>query len=91
MCTSDDPAVTRISRERSGVGENAEDLIKEVEELKQVLKDHSRQWNHNPRSYAAMCTVVYAPKFCSLYHHHHHHYICKINKLHKEYTRYYVK
>ena len=24
-------------------------------------------------------------------HHHHHHFICKINKLHKEYTRYYVK
>ena len=25
------------------------------------------------------------------HHHHHHHFICKINKLHKEYTRYYVK
>ena len=24
-------------------------------------------------------------------HHHHHHFICKTNKLHKEYTRYYVK
>ena len=50
-----------------GVGEKAEDIIKEVEDLKQVVKDHSIKWNHNPPSYAAMCTVLYAPKFCSLY------------------------
>ena len=35
---------------------------------------------------------AYRGKFRKLrvqHHHHHHHFICKINKLHKEYTRYY--
>ena len=50
-----------------GVGEKAEEVIKEVEELKRVVRDHSLKWKHNPPSYAAVSTVLLAPKFCSLY------------------------
>ena len=50
-----------------GAGEKAEEVIKEVEELKRVVRDHSLKWKHNPPSYAAVSTVLLAPKFCSLY------------------------
>ena len=50
-----------------GTGEKAEEVIKEVEELKRVVRDHSLKWKHNPPSYAAVSTVLLAPKFCSLY------------------------
>ena len=50
-----------------GAGETAEEVIKEVEELKKVVRDHSIKWRHNPPSYAAVSTVMLAPKFCSLY------------------------
>ena len=49
-----------------GAGEKAEEVIKEVEELKRVVRNHSLKWNHNPPSYAAVSTVMLAPKFCSL-------------------------
>ena len=31
-----------------------------------MLKEHSVKWGHSPPSYAVFCTVMYAPKFCSL-------------------------
>ena len=50
-----------------GAGEKAEAIIREMQELKEVVKDHSRKWNHTPPSYAAFCTVILPPKFCSLH------------------------
>ena len=50
-----------------GAGEKAEQIIKEMEELKQVVKEHSTKWSHSPPSYVAFCTVIFAPKYCSLY------------------------
>ena len=49
-----------------GAGEKAEHIFEEVLELKKVLKEHSEKWRHSPPSLAVFCTVVYAPKFCSL-------------------------
>ena len=49
-----------------GAGETAEQIIAEMEELKQMVGEHSKRWNHNPPSYVVFCTVLFAPKFCSL-------------------------
>ena len=50
-----------------GAGEKAEQILEEMKELKEVVRNHSTKWNHNPPSYAVFCTVILAPKFCSLY------------------------
>ena len=50
-----------------GAGEKADNILGEMEELKQVVKEHSTKWNHSPPSYAAFCTVILAPKYCTLY------------------------
>ena len=44
-----------------------------------------------PLKSAKILTPSLFLEILSFHHHHHHHFICKINKLHKEYTRYYVK
>ena len=49
-----------------GAGESAENIYKEVEEIKQVVFEHSTKWGHSPPSYVSVCTVALAPKFCSL-------------------------
>ena len=50
-----------------GAGERAEDIKKEMDELREVVKKHSQKWKHSPPSYVVFCTVIYPPKFCSLY------------------------
>ena len=50
-----------------GAGEKADSILREMEELKQVVKEHSTKWNHSPPSYVAFCTVILAPKYCTLY------------------------
>ena len=49
-----------------GAGEKAEQIMEEILDLKKALKVHSEKWRHTPPSFAVFCTVVYAPKFCSL-------------------------
>ena len=49
-----------------GAGEKADQIMEEILELKKVLKNHSKKWGHSPPSFAIFCTVMYAPKFCSL-------------------------
>ena len=53
-----------------------------------------RVWGFN-QTLGSFVTPYFVPypelSVCKYHHHHHHHFICKINKLHKEYTRYYVK
>ena len=44
-----------------GAGEKADSILREMEELKQVVKEHSTKWNHSPPSYVAFCTVILAP------------------------------
>ena len=50
-----------------GAGHKAEQIMEDMKELKAVLKEHSNKWHHSPASYAAFCTIMYAPKFCSLH------------------------
>ena len=50
-----------------GAGHKAEQIFEDIKELKAVLREHSERWLHTPPSYAAFCTVMYAPKFCSLH------------------------
>ena len=50
-----------------GAGHKAEQILEDMRELKAVLEEHSKKWAHEPVSYAAFCTVMYAPKFCSLH------------------------
>ena len=50
-----------------GAGHKAEQIMNDMKELKAVLHEHSIKWNHSPASYAAFCTIMYAPKFCSLH------------------------
>ena len=49
-----------------GAGEKADQIMEEMIELKNVLKGHSEKWRHTSPSFAVFCTVVYAPKSCSL-------------------------
>ena len=49
-----------------GAGETADQIITEMEELKQVVGEHSIRWKHDPPSYVVFCTLLFAPKFCSL-------------------------
>ena len=45
-----------------GAGERAEEIIKDMKELKQVVEDHSKKWRHSPPSYVVFCTVILPPK-----------------------------
>ena len=49
-----------------GAGDSPEQIAREMDVLKQVVREHSQKWKHNPPSYVVFCTVLYAPKFCSL-------------------------
>ena len=49
-----------------GAGECADSIFKEVEEIKEVVSEHSKKWGHSRPSYVSVCTVALAPKFCSL-------------------------
>ena len=50
-----------------GAGEQAEQILEEMKELKSVVRNHSTKWSHNPPSYVVFCTMRLAPKFCTLY------------------------
>ena len=50
-----------------GEGQKAEEIIKEMQHLKEKVMEHSVKWKHNPPSYVSFCTLHLAPKFCSLY------------------------
>ena len=49
-----------------GAGDTADQILAEMDELKQEVWEHSMQWNHDPPSYVVFCTLLFAPKFCSL-------------------------
>ena len=47
--------------------------------------------NNVPRNVTCVPEFSTAKQDITMGENHHHHFICKINKLHKDYTRYYVK
>ena len=49
-----------------GAGDTPEQIAREMDVLKQLVREHSQKWKHNPPSYVVFCTVLYVPKFCSL-------------------------
>ena len=49
-----------------GVGHKSDEIIRDMREIREVVKEHSDRWGHVPPSYVTFCTVPYAPKFCSL-------------------------
>ena len=49
-----------------GEGQDSEAIVKEMEELKKVVMEHSAEHNHNPPSYVSFSTLFFPPKFCSL-------------------------
>ena len=49
-----------------GAGDPPDQIVRDMDELKQLVKEHSIKWKHSTPSYVVFCTVVYAPKFCSL-------------------------
>ena len=50
-----------------GRGHSPDNFMEDVEELRQVVKEHSEKWAHSPPSYIAVCTMPLAPKYCSLH------------------------
>ena len=50
-----------------GDGDTAQQIVRYMRVMKQIVKEHSIKWKHEPRSYVSFCTVPVAPKFCSLY------------------------
>ena len=49
-----------------GAGHKVEEIIADMKDIRQVVKEHSDRWRHEPASYVAFCTIPFAPKFCSL-------------------------
>ena len=49
-----------------GAGDSAEQISRFMDVMKKVVQDHSCKWKHEPASYVSFCTVVLAPKYCSL-------------------------
>ena len=49
-----------------GGGEKAEDILDEIREFKEMVKQHSIKWGHKKPSFISFCTIPYAPKYCSL-------------------------
>ena len=50
-----------------GAGDSAEQISRFMDVMKQVVQEHSTKWRHEPPSYVSFCTVMLAPKFCSLH------------------------
>ena len=56
--------------------------------VKSSLKHHlTMKFCIYPQDKSSMVWSVNSKTKQNCHHHHHHHFICKINKLHKEYTR----
>ena len=49
-----------------GAGDTAEQVARYMAVMKQIVRDHSTKWRHETPSYVSFCTVVLAPKYCSL-------------------------
>ena len=50
-----------------GAGDSAEQISRFMDVMKQVVQEHSTKWRHEPPSYVSFCTIMLAPKFCSLH------------------------
>ena len=50
-----------------GVGQEPDQIVSDMREIRQLVKEHSDKWGHIPPSYVTFCTVPLAPKFCSLH------------------------
>ena len=48
-----------------GEGQPPEDIIAEMQEMKNLLAEHSRLYKHEPPSYVSFATCILPPKFCS--------------------------
>ena len=49
-----------------GEGQQASDIIREMEDLREMVREHSRKFEHEPPSYVSFSTLIIPPKFCSL-------------------------
>ena len=49
-----------------GEGQQASDIIREMVQMRELVKEHSKKWNHEPPSYVSFSTLIIPPKFCSL-------------------------
>jgi hypothetical protein len=49
-----------------GEGQQASDIIKEMVEMRELVKEHSKKWHLEPPSYVSFSTLIIPPKFCSL-------------------------
>ena len=50
-----------------GEGQPPEEIVKEMLDMKEMVRQHSMKHQHSPPSYVAFCTILLPPKFCSLY------------------------
>ena len=50
-----------------GEGQKAEEIVQEMIELKEVVEEHSKKYQHNLPNYVSFCTLILPPKFCSLH------------------------
>ena len=50
-----------------GEGQQLEEMKQEMRNMKDMVRQHSRQYNHSKPSYVAFCTLLLPPKFCSLH------------------------
>ena len=47
-----------------GGGEKAEDILDEMREFKEMVKQHSIEWAHKKPSFISFCTLPYPPELC---------------------------
>ena len=50
-----------------GEGQQADQIIAEMKEMKEMVLEHSKKWMHDHPSYVSFCTLIIPPKFCSLH------------------------
>lgn len=50
-----------------GDGQAPEDIIEEMEEMKELVAEHSKLYKHEPPSTVSFATCIQPPKFCSYY------------------------
>ena len=50
-----------------GDGQAPEDIIEEMQEMKELVEEHSKLYRHDPPSTVSIATCIQPPKFCSFY------------------------
>lgn len=58
--------IAMVSINNIGEGQEPERIIKEMQDMKEMVEGHSQYYKHDPPSYVSFATCILPPKFCSV-------------------------